>query len=129
MLRASMILLCVGHGVNVEEAATDATKRDQFGCAVLERPDDFTFSMFRDAWRSVAADKLYSLRRHEAVVTAQDCDCAVLRPAWATIIDEFEALEFGTGPQSSYRNWSQTSYFPVIADLRHEVGDLCVEAS
>jgi hypothetical protein len=124
-----MIFLCVGHGVHAEEATTDTAERDQFGCAVLERPDELTFSMFRDAWRSVAADKLYSLRRHEAVVSAQDCDCAALRPAWATITDEFEALGFGTGPQSAYSDWSQASYFPVIADLRREVGELCVEAS
>jgi hypothetical protein len=128
MLRALMIFICVGHGVHAEEAATETVERDQFGCAVQERPDELTFSMFRDAWRSVAADKLYSLRRHEAVVVAQNCDCAVLRPAWATITDEFEALGFGSAPQSSYRDWSQTSYFPVIAQLRREVGDLCKEA-
>lgn len=129
MLRALLIFLCVSHGVNAQEVATDLAERDQFGCAMLERPDELTFSMFRDAWRSVAADKLYSLRRHEAVVTAQQCDCAILRPDWTTIIDEFEALGFGSAPQSSYRDWSQTSYFPVIAELRREVGDLCKEAS
>ena len=127
MLRTLTVLLIVGHGVQAESAATRPV--DEYGCVILERPDELTFSTFRDAWRSVAADKLYSLRRHEAAVDGQRCDCAVLRPDWATIADEFEALGFTTGSQAEYRNWSQVSYFPVIADLRRAVGDLCGEAS
>ena len=132
MLRVLIILLFVGHvraGRGDRNLATDDIQKDEYGCTIVERPDELTFLTFRDAWRSIAADKLYSLRRHEAAIAAESCDCAALRPEWATIMDDFEALGFATGPSSTYRDWAAASYFPVISDLRKSVQELCEEPS
>lgn len=129
MLRVLIILLFIGQVAQAEEAtenlATDRIQQDEFGCMIVERPDGLTFLTFRDAWRSIAADKLYSLRRHEAAIAAESCDCAALRPEWDTIIDEFDALGFAASPSSAYRDWAAASYFPIISDLRKSVQELC----
>lgn len=101
---------------------------DRYGCAIRPRPDRLTFSSFRDSWRSVAADKLYSLRRYRQVLDTGSCDCAVLQPEWSIIEDEYQSLGFGDGPSSTYDDWADTSYFPVISGLRNAVRDLCEEA-
>jgi hypothetical protein len=131
MLRALIILLSVGHAAQAEETpenlAIVEVQQDEYGCTIIERPDELTFLTFRDAWRSIAADKLYSLHRHEAAIAAESCDCAALRPEWATIMDEFEALGFFSGMPSTYRDWAAASYFPVISGLRTSVQELCEE--
>jgi hypothetical protein len=131
MLRVLIILLFVGQVAQAEETtenlAPDDIQEDEYGCTIVERPEELTFLTFRDAWRSIAADKLYSLHRHEAAIATQSCDCAALRPEWATIIDDFEALDFASGPSSTYRDWAAASYFPVISDLRKSVQELCEE--
>lgn len=98
---------------------------DRFGCEILDRPEELTFDGFSDAWRSVAADRLYSLMRHHNAVEAGTCDCAVLRPDWTETLEMFEALGFSTGPSSAYRDWSSEVYSPQIADLRRTVQDMC----
>ena len=133
MLRVLVILLFVGQVVRAEETpenlALGDNQQDEYGCTIVERPDELTFLTFRDAWRSIAADKLYSLRRHEALIAIESCDCDALRPEWATIMDEFDALGFASGPSSTYRDWAAASYFPVISDLRNSVQELCEEPS
>jgi len=104
-------------------------KQDEYGCAVIERPSSLTFTTFRDAWRTVAADKLYSLRRHQNAVENQKCDCAVLRPDWSIIAEGFTALGFADGPSTTYDEWADTAYYPVISDLRRTVRDLCEGAN
>ena len=110
------------------QSASDPVERDQYGCAIIERPAHLTFSTFQDGWRTLAADKLYALRRHQAVIEAGDCDCSILRPDWATIDTEFDNLGFRTGPSSSYRKWSASQYHPQVSDLRQQVAELCEEA-
>ncbi|WP_299413542.1 hypothetical protein [uncultured Sulfitobacter sp.] len=131
MLRVLIMLLSIGQVAQAEDAtenlATGEVQQDEYGCTIVERPDELTFLTFRDAWRSIAADKLYSLHRHEAAITAESCDCAALRPEWATIMGDFEALGFVSGPSSTYRDWAAASYFPVISDLRKSVQELCEE--
>lgn len=131
MLRVLIMLLSVGQAAQAEETpenlAIVEVQQDEYGCTIVERPDELTFLTFRDAWRSIAADKLYSLRRHEGAIAAGGCDCAALRPEWATIMDDFEALDFASGPSSTYRDWAAASYFPVISDLRKSVQELCEE--
>lgn len=133
MLRVLIIFLSVGQVAQAEETnenlATGEVQKDEYGCTIVERPDELTFLTFRDAWRSIAADKLYSLRRHEAAIASESCDCAAFRPEWATIMDEFDALGFATGPSSAYRDWAAASYFPVISDLRKSIQELCEEPS
>ena len=133
MFRLLVILLSVSQFAQAEQTAENLAlgdiQQDEYGCTIVERPDELTFLNFRDAWRSIAADKLYSLRRHEAAIAAESCDCVALRPEWATIMDEFEALGFATGPSSAYRDWAAASYFPVISDLRKSVQELCEETS
>jgi hypothetical protein len=133
MLRVLIILLFFGRVAEAQEAtenlATDDIRQDEYGCTIIERPDELTFLTFRDAWRSIAADKLYSLRRHEAAVASESCNCAALRPEWATIMEDFEALGFSAGPSTAYRDWAEVSYFPVISDLRKSVQELCGEPS
>jgi hypothetical protein len=133
MLRLLVISLFVGQVAQAEEAAESLaagnTQQDEYGCDIVERPDELTFLTFRDAWRSIAADKLYSLQRQEAAIAAKRCDCAALRPEWATIMDDFEALGFVSGPSSTYRDWAAASYFPIISDLRKSVQELCEEPS
>lgn len=133
MLRVLVILLFVGQVAQAEETtenlAIDDIQLDEYGCTIIERPDELTFLTFRDAWRSIAADKLYSLHRHEAAIAAESCDCAALRPEWAMIIDDFEAMGFASGQSSTYRDWAAASYFPVISDLRKSVRELCEEPS
>lgn len=133
MFRLLVILLSVSQFAQAEQTAeslaTGDIQQDEYGCTIVERPDELTFLTFRDAWRSIAADKLYSLRRHEAAIVAQSCDCAALRPEWATIMGEFDALGFAAGPSSAYRDWAAASYFPVISDLRKSVQELCEEPS
>ncbi|WP_294607152.1 hypothetical protein [uncultured Roseovarius sp.] len=101
---------------------------DRYGCAIRPRPDHLTFSSFRDSWRSVAADKLYSLRRYQQVLDTGRCDCAVLQPDWSIIEDEYQNLGFADGPSSTYDDWADAAYFPVISGLRNTVRDLCEEA-
>lgn len=131
MFRVLIISLFVGQVAQAEETtenlATDRIQQDEYGCTIIERPDELTFLTFRDAWRSIAADKLYSLRRHEAAIAAESCDCTALRPQWATIMDDFESLGFAVGPSSAYRDWAAASYFPIISDLRKSVQELCEE--
>ena len=133
MFRLLVILLSVGQFAQAEQTAENLApgeiQQDEYGCTIVERPDELTFLTFRDAWRSIAADKLYSLQRHEAAIAAESCDCAALRPEWATIMDEFDDLGFATGSSSAYRDWAATSYFPVISDLRKSVRELCEEPS
>lgn len=133
MLRVLIISLFVGQVAQAEKTtenlATDRIQQDEYGCKIVERPDELTFLTFRDAWRSIAADKLYSLRRHMAAIAADSCDCAALRPEWAVIMDDFETLGFAAGPSSAYREWAAASYFPVISDLRKSVQELCEEPS
>ncbi|MFT5797627.1 MAG: hypothetical protein ACI84R_001689 [Candidatus Azotimanducaceae bacterium] len=133
MFRVLVILLFVGQVAQAEQTAesraTDEIQQDEYGCNIVDRPDELTFLTFRDAWRSIAADKLYSLRRHEATIATEGCDCATLRPKWATIIDEFETLGFASGPSSVYRDWAAKIYFPVISDLRKSVREFCEEPS
>lgn len=133
MLRVFVILLFVGQVAQAEETAESRAagdiQQDEYGCNLVERPDELTFLTLRDAWRSIAADKLYSLRRHEAAIATESCDCAVLRPEWATVMDEFEVLGFASGSSTTYRDWAAASYFPVISDLRKSVQELCEEPS
>ena len=131
MLRALIMLLSVGQAAQAEETLESLTivevQQDEYGCTIVERPDELTFLTFRDAWRSIAADKLYSLHRHEAAIAAENCDCAALRPEWDMIIDDFKALDFASGTSSTYRDWAAESYFPVISNLRKSVQELCEE--
>lgn len=133
MLKVLFIFLFVGQIAQAEEVteslATGDIQQDEYGCTIVERPDELTFLTFRDAWRSIAADKLYSLHRHKVAIAAESCDCAALRPDWAAIMDDFEALGFTSSPSSSYRAWAAASYFPVISDLRKSVQELCEEPS
>ncbi|NIY80723.1 hypothetical protein HCZ23_14755 [Celeribacter sp. HF31] len=101
---------------------------DRYGCAIRPRPEHLTLSSFRDSWRSVAADKLYSLRRYQLVLGTGSCDCAVLQPEWSIIEDEYQGLGFADGPSSTYDDWADTAYFPMISGLRNAVRDLCEEA-
>jgi hypothetical protein len=131
MFRLLVILLSVGQIALAEQTAESLApgdiQQDEYGCTIVERPDELTFLTFRDAWRSIAADKLYSLRRHEAAIATESCDCAALRPKWGTIMDDFEALGFVSGMPSTYRDWAAASYFPAISDLRKSVQELCEE--
>lgn len=102
-------------------------KTDGDGCSILPRPDHMTYTTFRDGWRSVAADKLYSLRRHQRVLETGRCDCDTLRPAWSTIEAEYRDLGFANGSSSNYDAWADHEYFPVIAGLRDAVKVLCGE--
>lgn len=124
MLRAAALFLVIGGQVH----ADDSARLDEFGCTILERPEEFTFSTFQDAWRSVAADKLYSLMRHRAVVAAGSCGCDVVRPKWLVITPEFERLRFDEGARSAYDAWAQSEYFPNIEALRNAVAMQCGEA-
>lgn len=124
MLRAVAVILMIGGTVH----ADGSTRVDEFGCTILERPDELTFSTFRDAWRSVAADKLYSLMRHRAVIDTGSCGCDVVRPEWSVIAPEFEHLGFDEGPRTAYDAWAQAEYFPDIEALRNAVDVQCGEA-
>lgn len=124
MLRAVVVCLMIGGQVQADGSA----RVDGFGCTILERPDGLTFSTFRDAWRSVAADKLYSLMRHRAVIESGSCGCDVLRPEWSIIASEFERLGFDQGPRTNYDAWVQAEYFPNIEALRNAVAMQCGEA-
>lgn len=106
------------------------TEIDRYGCAIRQRPDHLTFRSFRDAWRSVAADDLYSLRRHQMALDAGSCDCEAMWPDWAIIEDEFEELGFAapTATDSLHIAWSAEEYFPVISDLRDRLRIQCQEA-
>lgn len=105
----------------------DTGKVDGYGCQILPRPDHMTYTTFRDGWRSIAADKLYSLRRHQRALETGRCDCDTLRPVWSTIEAEYRDLGFASGPSTSYDAWADQEYFPVIAGLRDAVKDLCGE--
>lgn len=124
MLRAVAVLLVIGGQTHAEGSA----RLDEFGCAIQERPDELTFSTFRDAWRSVAADKLYSLMRHHTVIETGSCGCDVLRPEWSVIAPEFERLGFDEGSRAAYDTWAQAEYFPNIEALRNTVTVQCGEA-
>lgn len=100
---------------------------DRFGCQILQRPEHLTFITFRDAWRSIAADKLYDIHRYGASLKDQSCDCAILRPDWSVIEDDYQSLGFAEGKSSAYDDWVDTDYFPVISDLRDAVQKLCGE--
>ncbi|WP_052700929.1 hypothetical protein [Loktanella sp. S4079] len=123
MLRTVAVCLVIGGQVH----ADDSARLDEFGCAILERPDELTFSTFRDAWRSVAADKLYSLMRHRAVIEDGSCGCHVLRPDWSVIASEFERLGFNQGPRANYDTWVEVEYFPNMETLRNTVAAQCGE--
>lgn len=103
---------------------------DRYGCAIRLRPEHLTFRSFRDAWRSVAADDLYSLKRHQMALKAGSCDCETLWPDWAIIEDEYAELGFAapTGTDSLHITWSAEEYFPVISDLRDRLRTQCQEA-
>lgn len=100
---------------------------DRYGCAIRPRPEHLTFRSFRDAWRSVAADDLYSLRRHQLALEVGSCDCETLWPDWSIIADEFEELGFSapTGTDSLHIAWSEEEYFPIISDLRDRLRIQC----
>lgn len=115
-----VILLCISNS-----SLAQGVEVDRYGCEILDRPSELTFDGFSDAWRSIAADRLYSLTRHQNAVEAQSCDCAVLRPDWTAIMEQFEAVGFLTVPSSMYRDWSTEVYSPQIADLRRTVQDMC----
>jgi len=100
---------------------------DRFGCQILQRPEHLTFITFRDAWRSIAADKLYDIHRYGASLKEQSCDCATLRPDWSVIENDFQSLGFAAGESSTYDEWVDTDYFPVISSLRDAVQNLCRE--
>ena len=121
MLRAVAVILMIGGPVHADGSA----RLDEFGCAILERPKELTFSTFRDAWRSIAADKLYSLMRHHAVIDTGYCGCDVVRPEWSVIAPEFERLGFDEGPRTAYDAWAQSEYFPNIEALRNAVDARC----
>lgn len=114
------VLLCIA-----TSGLAQTSEVDRFGCEILDRPEELTFDGFSDAWRSIAADRLYSLMRHRNAVEASTCDCGVLRPAWTDTRERFEALGFSTGPSSTYREWSSEVYTPQIADLRRNVQEMC----
>ncbi|QBF30774.1 hypothetical protein [Thalassococcus sp. S3] len=118
------VLLCISNN-----CLAQGVEVDEYGCAILDRPAAFTFDGFTDAWRSVAADRLYSLVRHQNAVEEVTCDCDTLRPDWAIITSQFETLGFSTGPSSAYRAWSSEAYKPRIADLRRAVQDMCGEVN
>jgi len=103
---------------------------DRYGCTIRQRPDHLTFRSFRDAWRSVAAVDLYSLRRHQIALDAGSCDCETLWPDWSIIEDEFDELGFAepTATDSLHIAWSAEEYFPVISDLRDRLRIQCQEA-
>lgn len=123
MLRAVAVILMIGGPVH----ADDSARLDEFGCAILERPEALTFSTFRDAWRSIAADKLYSLMRHRAIIETGSCGCDMVRPEWSVIATEFERLGFDNGPRSDFDRWAQSEYFPRIEMLRDAVATQCGE--
>lgn len=128
---AILSLICAAAPVLADQPQFTITMEpadtDRFGCPIRPRPDHMTYSSFRDAWRSVAADKLYSLRRHRLVLETRTCDCATLRPEWSIIESEYHDLGFADGPSSTYDTWAKGAYFPVIADLRHAVREFCGE--
>jgi hypothetical protein len=109
--------------------STQPAEIDRYGCAIRPRPDHLTFQSFRDTWRSVAADDLYSLRRHQMALDAGSCDCQAMWPDWAIIEDEFEELGFAepTATDSQHIAWSAEEYFPVISDLRDRLRLQCQE--
>ena len=78
----------------------------------------------------MAADDLYSLRRHRMALEAGACDCKTLWPDWSTIEGEFEELGFAapTATDSVHIAWSAKEYFPVISDLRDRLRVQCQEA-
>lgn len=120
-MRALIVLfLCISNS-----GLAQGTEVDRFGCEILDRPAELTFDGFSDAWRSIAADRLYSLMRHQNAVEAGTCDCGVLRPNWIETLERFGALGFSTGPSSAYRDWSSEVYSPQIADLRRTVQARC----
>lgn len=124
MLRAVAVFLMIGGQAHADGSA----RLDEFGCVILERPDELTFSTFRDAWRSVAANKLYSLMRHRAAIDSVSCGCDAMRPEWSVVEPEFERLGFDEGPRSDYDAWAQSEYFPNIEALRNAVAAQCGEA-
>ncbi|QBY00129.1 hypothetical protein E2K80_04730 [Rhodophyticola sp. CCM32] len=115
-----VVFLCISNSGLAQGAEVG-----RFGCEILDRPAELTFNGFSDAWRSIAADRLYSLTRHQNAVEVGTCDCGVLRPDWTETLEMFEALGFSTGPSSAYRDWSSEVYSPQIADLRRTVQDMC----
>lgn len=125
MLRALVLFLSVGHAAQAEEVSTPTSVQDEYGCAIIERPSEFTFTTFRDAWRSVAADKLYSIVRHRAVIDGETCGCDVMRPDWSVILQDFQQLGFDDGPRSGYDAWAQAEYFPNIDVLSDAVALQC----
>ncbi|MDF0597744.1 hypothetical protein [Psychromarinibacter halotolerans] len=102
---------------------------DRYGCAVRQRPDELTYSGFRDAWRNIAANDLYSLRRHQAALDAGSCACDALWPDWSGIKEEFEALDFADplATDSVHVTWAAAEYFPVISNLRAALREQCQE--
>ncbi|MBQ4808549.1 hypothetical protein J4717_13820 [Phaeobacter sp. HS012] len=100
---------------------------DRYGCPIRPRPEHLIFTGFRDAWRSVAADDLYSLRRHQMALAADSCDCESLRPNWAIIEVEFEELGFAASSSTDRLHiaWSAKEFFPVISNLRDQLRAQC----
>ena len=49
MLRAFAVLLMIGGPAH----ADGSTRLDEFGCAILDRSDELTFSTFRDACKPI----------------------------------------------------------------------------
>ena len=103
---------------------------DRYGCAIRARPAHLTFRSFRDAWRSGAADDLYSLRRHQMALETGSCGCDALWPDWAIIEDEYEELGFSDRQATDglHATWAADQYFPVISDLRKQLRNQCQEA-
>lgn len=103
---------------------------DRYGCEIRPRPEHLTFRSFRDAWRSGAADDLYSLRRHQMALETGSCGCDALWPDWAIIEDEYEELGFSDRQATDglHATWAADQYFPVISDLRKQLRNQCQEA-
>jgi hypothetical protein len=132
-LLTTLILIALAGPVVADTATPSVSvspaQADRYGCAVRQRPDELTYSGFRDAWRNTAANDLYSLRRHQAALDAGSCACDALWPDWSGIVEEFEQLGFAdpAAMDSLHVTWASTEYFPVISNLRAELRDQCQE--
>ncbi|SEK40038.1 hypothetical protein SAMN05444413_101503 [Roseivivax marinus] len=131
MKKLSLMVLVAAASVGPLHAQTgfsnsvESPKVDAFGCSILPRPERYTFTTFKDAWRSVAADRLYGLTRHQKVVEADTCTCDLLHPDWTSI--DAAAAEIGVfeADRPELQAWAAKNFFPKINGLTTEVRKLC----
>ena len=103
----------------------ETPKVDAYGCSIVPRSERYTFTTFKDAWRSVAADRLYGLLRHQRVIEAESCSCGLLHPDWTDIDAAADEIGILNADRATLQEWAAEVYFPRIDALRDAVHKLC----